>query len=112
MKRKLLFLAVITICMAIVASGTMAYFTTEDTAINVISTGAVDIEVEEWQQTDNGLVPYPDDEPIEVMPGAAVSKIVTVKNLAEDSYVRAKFDITITDENGAEMQLDEQTLAS
>ena len=47
MKRKLLILSVLAICVAIVAAGTLAYFTAEDTAHNVITTGGVDIELKE-----------------------------------------------------------------
>ena len=45
MKRKLLILSVLAICVAIVAAGTLAYFTAEDTAHNVITSGGVDIEL-------------------------------------------------------------------
>lgn len=93
MKKKLLLAAAIAICIAIMASGTIAYFTVEDTAHNVITSGAVDVQIEEWQETEEGLVPYPKDEPLHIMPGSVVSKIVQVKNLEEESYIRAKFDL-------------------
>ena len=109
MKKKILTLATIAICAAVAASGTLAYFTAEKQVHNVITTGAVDIRVEEWQNEIG--TPYP-DEPIEVMPGAVVSKITTVKNLEADAYVRAKFDIVITDEDGNEMQINLDTLKS
>ena len=48
MKRKLLILSVLAICLAILAAGTFAYFTSEDTAHNVITTGGVKIAVQEW----------------------------------------------------------------
>ena len=48
MKRKLLILSVLVICIATLAAGTLAYFTSEGTAHNVITTGGVEIAVQEW----------------------------------------------------------------
>ena len=111
MKKKLLFLGVAVICAATAVSGTLAYFTAEDQVHNVITSGAVDIEIEEWQKTDEGLVPYPQDAPIEVMPGVTVSKIVTIKNMKEEAYIRAKFEVVITRADGSVMELAPETLA-
>ena len=114
MKKKILLLAAVAICAAILASGTLAYFTSEDQAHNVITSGAVDIEIEEWQDTDGDGDPdksYPDD-PIKVMPGVEVSKIATIKNLEAESYIRAKFEIVITRADGSKMALSPETLAS
>ena len=48
MKRKLLILSVLAICVAALATGTLAYFTAEGKAHNVTTTGGVDIAVREW----------------------------------------------------------------
>jgi len=112
MKKKTLLLAVVAICVSILASGTLAYFTAEDEAHNVITSGAVDIQIEEWQKTEEGLVPYPKENPIDVMPGVTVSKIAKVKNLEASSYIRAKFDVIITREDDSVMELSPETLAS
>ena len=48
MKRKLLILSVLAICIASLAAGTIAFFTSEDKAHNVITTGSVEITVQEW----------------------------------------------------------------
>ena len=109
MKKKILLLAVVAICAAILASGTLAYFTSEDQVHNVITSGAVDIQIEEWQDEIGN--PYPDD-PIDVMPGVTVSKIATVKNLEAEAYIRAKFEVVITREDGSVMELSPETLAS
>ena len=45
MKRRLLLAAVITICLSMAAYGTLAFFTAEDTAHNVITSGGVDIDL-------------------------------------------------------------------
>lgn len=110
MKKKILSVAAIAICLAVLASGTLAYFTAEDQVHNVITSSAVDIAIEEWQDEVGGT-PYP-DEPIKVMPGTTVSKIVTVKNIEAKSYIRANFEIIITDANGNVMDIPPETLAS
>lgn len=110
MKKKIFAGAIIVICLSILAAGTIAYFTDEDTAHNVITSNAVDIAVEEWQEVEGELVPYPAD-PVEIMPGATLSKIVTVLNQEAEAYVRARYELIITDENGNIMELDEETLS-
>lgn len=107
MKKKLLLLASLAICVAILASGTIAYFTQEDQVHNVITTDGVDIVIEEWQGEVGN--PYP-SQPIEVMPGTAVSKIATVKNTEAEAYIRAKFDVVITDAEGAELEISPEEL--
>ena len=114
MKKKILLLAAVAICTAILASGTLAYFTAEKQVHNVITTNAVNIEIEEWQDSDGDGVadqPYPDD-PIKVMPDVTVSKIATVKNNDAEAWIRAKFEIVITRADGSIMELSPETLAS
>lgn len=112
MKKKILLLAALVICVAVAASGTLAYFTAEDQAHNVITSGDVDIEIEEWQRTDEGLVPYPKDKPIVAMPGITVSKIATIKNNEAEAYIRAKFEVVIKDADGNAKDLSQETLNS
>lgn len=105
MKKKILLLTAAIICLSILASGTLAYFTAEDTAHNVITSGGVDIEVEEWQEKEDGSTePYP-DEPVQIMPGTELSKIVTVKNLEAQSWIRARFTVVVTAQDGTVMDL-------
>lgn len=111
MKKKILLLSMVTLCVAIIASGTLAYFTSEDEAHSVITTNAVNIQIEEWQETAEGLVPYPKDNPIAIMPGATVSKITTVKNVEAEAYIRAKFEILITGTDGGIMEINPETLS-
>ena len=108
MKKKLFALAVVMICLALLTQSTIAYFTSEATATNVITTDGIKIAVEQWQQTENGLVPYPQEAPIKVMPGISVSKIVTVKNLDAPSYVRVKLELALKDAQNREMNVSEQ----
>ena len=112
-KKKVTLLAVVVICLATLATGTLAFFTADDTAHNVITSGYVDIEVEEWQQLPGSadLEPYPMDKPINVMPGHTVSKIPMVHNLgSEAAWVRAKVDIRVYDANNRQMDLSPEQL--
>ena len=93
MKRKLLILSALVICIAILAAGTLAYFTAEDKAHNVITTGGVEIAVQEWADKEK-------TEPFEdltgVMPNTTVTKIAEIKNTgASDAWVRVKVDKNI-----------------
>jgi len=113
MKKKLLVLSLIVICVALIAGGTLAYFTAEDTAHNVFTSGGVDIVVEEWQQVpgENDPQPYPENDPIEIMPGDVVSKIPTVKSADEDVWVRVALSIVVKDAEGNDMQLSADEIA-
>ena len=86
MKRKLLILSVLAICIATLAAGTLAYFTSEGKAHNVITTGGVEITVQEWADEDK-QTPFEDLDGI--MPGMTVTKIAEIKNTgASDAWVR------------------------
>lgn len=109
MKKRIFALAVVLICLSILASTTLAYFTDTGTARNVITSDGIDISVEEWQETPDGLIPYP-GQPIMVMPGISVSKIVTVRNQDAQSFVRAKLVLTLKDAAGNKMEIPSETM--
>ena len=92
MKRKILCLSVIAIMLAILAAGTIAYFTAEGRAHNVITTGSINITVVEQQKGENGTtVEYPKNPITNVMPGAEISKIVTIRNDGKSTaWIRVK----------------------
>lgn len=94
-KWKIVALCTVLACLSIVASGTLAYFTASETAHNVITSGGVAIQLHEFSERGNEeLVPWQDVDG--VMPGAEISKIVTVENTgASDAWVRVKVDKTI-----------------
>ena len=52
MKRKFLILSVLAILVAILAANTLAYFTADTKAHNVITSGGVDIVLNEWANED------------------------------------------------------------
>lgn len=93
MKRKLLILSVLAICIATLTTGTLAFFTHEDKAHNVITTGGVKIAVQEW--ADEGKeTPFRNLEGI--MPSMTVTKIAEIKNTgASDAWIRVKVDKNI-----------------
>lgn len=92
MKRKILCLSVIAIMLAILAAGTIAYFTAEGRAHNVITTGSINITVVEQQKgKDDTTVVYPNDPITNVVPGAEISKIVTIRNDGKSTaWIRVK----------------------
>ena len=96
MKKRLFVAALACICITALAGGTLAYYTAENTAHNVITTGGIDIAVQEWADAEK-TVPFPEDGVEDVMPGTEVTKIVEVKNTgSNDAYVRVKVDKSIT----------------
>lgn len=93
MKRKLLILSVLAICVAILAVGSLAYFTSEGKAHNVITSGGVEIAVQEW--ADEGKT-KPFEDLTGIMPGMTVTKIAEIKNTgASDAWVRVKVEKNI-----------------
>lgn len=109
MKKKLFVLAIAVMILAMLATGTLAYYSSRAVVHNVITSGGVDITVEEYQKVDEELVPYPTD-PVPVMPGNEVSKIVTIRNEKAASYIRVRVNVTITDGDGKTMKLSEEEL--
>ena len=95
MKKRIALIVVIISLMAMCIGGTMAYFTADSTATNVITSGNIDIDLIEMEKTDEGLKPFKNKEG--VMAGDQISKIVTVKNTGDnDAYVRVQVQKTIT----------------
>lgn len=93
MKRKFIVGAVIAVCLSLLGYGTLAYFTAEGTAHNVITTGGVEIALNEWADEDK-TVPFEDVSGI--MPGAELTKIVEVTNTgASPAWVRIKVEKAI-----------------
>ena len=105
MKRKLLLFSAILICLAISVSGTVAYFTAEKTAHNVITSGYIDIELVERSRTSDGtLVSFPEEGIANVMPGASVSKLVSVRNAgSREAWLRLGAQVRIISKTGQEL---------
>lgn len=80
-------------CISFLGSG-FAFAKEEISVTNHIDTGVIDIELEEYQLSDDGtLVPWENGKL--VLPGDKVSKIPRISNIGYDCYVRAKLDFSL-----------------
>ena len=107
-KRKILVCAVIISCLSLSAYGTIAYFTADAVASNVITSGNIKIDLKETAIPEEGGSPVPFENRIGVMPGTAVSKIVQVENIgSQPAYIRVGVDkeIFLAEENTEEPDL-------
>jgi len=88
MKKQRIFLAAALICcLALAGGGTLAFFTAQETAYNVITTGELAMDLVEMH---NGAL-WPENGVSGVMPGDEIEKIVTVENIGSvDFYTRVK----------------------
>ncbi len=103
MRRKLFLLAIILIAAATISSATIAYFSYEDKADNVIISGEIKIELIEK----HGDVDFPAEGVKGILPGTTVSKIVSVKNTGTAAaWVRVKVTGIIKDEAGNPLPLE------
>ena len=105
MKRKILLLALVAIFAAIAVGGTWAYITGVDHIHNVITTGQVDIDIDEKMDTGDGeLVDFPEEGVSGVLPDTSVSKIVSVRNVGESTaWIRCRVEMKIWDADGNEL---------
>ena len=104
-KKTVIVLALLLLLLAAVG-GTYAYFTYEGRATNVITTGTVEIMLEEKMLVDGEEQSYPEDTITDVMPGTTRSKIPYVENVGTAScYVRAKATVKIVGADGEELPL-------
>lgn len=101
-KQRIILAAILVICMAIFATGTLAFFTAEETAYNVITTGVLSMDLVE--ETTGGQ-PWPEKEGISgVMPGMEVDKVPYVVNDGGvDFYVRMAVAMKVTGADGKEL---------
>lgn len=99
-KRKIItLLAALTLVGAVGVGATLAYFTDNEAATNVITMGHVDVELDEPNfDTEDGE----DDKTIEdILPGETIVKdpTITVGKDSKDAYIRAKIEFTGLDDN-------------
>lgn len=92
-KKRIGLIATIVCCIAILASGTVAYFTAQETAYNVITTGALAMRLVE--EGADGK-PFPKEGITGVLPNMKVTKKVYVENTGDvDMYVRIALDTNV-----------------
>lgn len=109
MKKRILYLAILVICLSLITGGTLAYYTGSDTARNVITSGAVDVTILSRQMVGGEPAPYP-QQPISIMPGRTVSKIVTVQSPEQPAWIRLRFTLTVLDAQGQAMEISPEEL--
>lgn len=95
-KVKITAVAVVIILFAILAASTLAYFTTESTAHNVITTGKVEISVD-----------FPNNT-VSVMPAETVACEAKISSAADaqPAWLRAKAEFVVYDASGKKMDVD------
>ena len=101
-KVKIMLICAVLICLSILGTGTLTYFTTESTARNVITTGKIDVDVS-----------FP-AEALLVMPGTTVEDGAAVTGVvgSQPAWVRAQISLTVTAADGSELQLPDEELAA
>lgn len=99
MKKRMLTAALALCCLAVLATGTLAYFTAEETAQNVITMGALKMDLVELDEKDE---PWEDVE--NIVPGMEVTKKAYVENNGSvDFYTRVKITKTFVPAQGEEL---------
>ena len=99
MKKRMLTAALALCCLAVLATGTLAYFTAEETAQNVITMGALKMDLVEL---DADGQPWTDVE--NIVPGMEVTKEAFVQNTGTvDFYTRVKITKRYVNEQGEKL---------
>lgn len=110
-RRSAVLVAALALLVALVALGTAAYLTKEVHTTNVITTGNIDITLQEFTTTVNKdketvQIPWPSGGISGVMPGQSVDKLVSVENIGScDAWVRMRVTSTITGADKEELPL-------
>lgn len=103
-KKRILALGLIAICLSIAATGTMAFFTAEDTSYNVIISGYVRLTL--TVEDENGQT-LPADAGIDVIPGTEVIRRVCVHNKGNvPVFVRVRVEQVLTAADSTKDSLD------
>lgn len=104
MKKKILYVAAVLLVLALAAGGTLAYFTSRTVVHNVITTGNIQIQLVEKTTQDGEEIDWPEGGITGVMPGTAVVKKVSVKNVGTgDAWIRVKLTAQITAADGTDL---------
>ncbi len=94
MKRKLITVSLIAVILSLLSVGTVAYFTTQGRAANVITTGSLEFVIHEKTATGED---FPKDG-IVIMPGDEISKVVTIENVGgHPMYLRVALEQSVND---------------
>ena len=103
-KRAIFVIAALVCCIAAVATGTLAYFTAEETSYNVITTGLLYMDLVE-ETTDEA--PWPEEGYAGIMPGQEIDKIPYVVNRGGiDFFTRMSVEVRVYGADGNELPAD------
>ena len=102
-KKKLVVIAMLVVCIAVLATGTLAYYTAQETAYNVITTGSMNMKLHD--ETTGGK-PFPKEGINNIAPGMVIDKVVYVENDGSvDFWTRISLEKTITAAEGVDKEL-------
>ena len=118
MKKKIVSIALVVAMVAVIAVGSLAYFTDKDNETNTFTVGNVKIDLIEQERGENGLQDFTQKKHLYPIVGSAqgeqdeynmpvaknyVDKMVTIKNTgSEAAYIRAYFAIPSALDDGYE----------
>ena len=110
MQKSKTYLCVTCICLllGVVMYQTSAYFTKESTTTNAVSTGYVEMQLDEKIQSDGVHWEFiPTGEVMSIKPGDSVGQKPYVTNVGtEDFYARVSYKIDVVDKNGKPLSAD------
>lgn len=108
-KRRILAIALIVIGLSAVATGTYAYFVAEETAYNVITTGALFMDLVE--EMEDGK-PWPEEGIKDVIPCMEVGKVVYVENRGSvPFFTRIQKETIVTPGPGVTAELTDEYIS-
>nr|MBR4281091.1 hypothetical protein [Clostridia bacterium] len=108
-KRRIAVIAVLAVCVAVLASGTMAYYYAPETAYNVITTESLSMKLHD--ETTGGK-PFPQEGINNIAPGMVVDKLVYVENNGGvDFWTRISLEQTIIAAEGVDAELSFEHIA-
>ncbi|MFI3284513.1 MAG: hypothetical protein R3Y57_05470 [Erysipelotrichaceae bacterium] len=100
MKKKIPFILII-IIVSLVGYQSLAYYTTNTTSKNIITTSDIDLSLSVMTLNDEGELESLNTEAIKVMPGDIYSQIPFVTNTGQETfYTRVYLESEIVDEDG------------
>lgn len=95
MKRRFLVIALATILIAILSCGSLAFFSVQDKAENIITTGKLDIKIHQDMDSPE-VIP---EEGMQVMPGDVIKSALTIENSGTHPlYLRMRLEKKVNDE--------------
>jgi len=100
-RKKIASLAMVVALFAIAAASTLAYYTDAVEAHNIITSGGVDITLNDMTVENGVAVDFPEGGISGVMPTATVSKVVSVTNESAEAWVRIRLEERIEARDGS-----------